>query len=279
MSRVLETKDDLTRIRSKFVINSFGSSLYTDFEKIYGKYLYLPFDIPKIQPNNMADFIRYYYHNSKVALKTKDDFADSAAEANKSSPYLTITSSGKHNTHASIWSGNDVEDIYNKFPELFEQMLEYFPFIEGPTFRWSMWSSNKDIPSHRDFGLHFDSPIVLRVMLFDTNPKQSLSLTLDPLDKDINLTYDIKLPPDSNSFTWNNLRQKHQSVYTSGHRKILMIVSPYEIEDMLKDSKKRNQYIDLLDRSIAKYKDYTVIDNLTDVHSYLNIDTNEINIL
>ena len=266
-----ETKSFLTDMRNKFSSSVWNTSLYTDFERTYGKYLYVPFDVPKIQPNDMGEFIRFYFKNAKQAVKTIDDFVDTKEKANDVSPYYTITNSAGHNRHAAFWSGNDVPDIQTKFPEIFEQYYEYFPFVGSPNFRWTMWSSNKDIPYHRDYGMQIDAPITFRVMLFDTNPKQSLGFTLDPLDKQADLKYDIKLPNDSNSFVWNNLRQKHGSVYTQGHRKILMIISPFEVENIFK-KQHMNSFIDLLERSIAKYKKETVIDTMTDAKNYLNID-------
>jgi hypothetical protein len=82
-----ETKSFLTDMRNNFSSSVWNTSLYTDFERTYGKYLYVPFDVPKIQPNDMSEFIRFYFKNAKQAVKTIDDFVDTKEEANDVSPY------------------------------------------------------------------------------------------------------------------------------------------------------------------------------------------------
>ena len=273
---ITETKEFLTDMRYRFTRPVWNTDLFTDLERAYGKYLYVPFDVPKIEPKNMADFVRFYYRNAKVVEKKMSDFVDNKEQANEVSPYLSITSPVEVSGRVSAqWAGNEVPEIYDKFPELFDQFYEYFPFAESSRFGWTMWSSNKDIPAHRDYGVQVDVPITIRTMLFDNNPSQSLRLFLDPLDKQVDFRYNINLPKDTNTFAWNNLRQKHYSVYTPGHRKILWIISPFMIENAFKKNHV-NQYVDLLDRSIAKYKEETVVDNLTDTNNYLNVDVNNI---
>jgi hypothetical protein len=45
-----ENKENLSKIRNKEALSNYmkGNTAYTEFERAYGKYLYLPYDIPKI---------------------------------------------------------------------------------------------------------------------------------------------------------------------------------------------------------------------------------------
>jgi hypothetical protein len=94
-----------------------------------------------------------------------------------------------------------------------------------------------------------DMPLAMRIKLFDSNPTETLSLLTDPI-KEHNNTY-VTLPrvEDSNSYAWNNLRTKHASTWRPNARKILFIW-----RDKLANAQQVNQYVDLLDRSIAKYQ-------------------------
>jgi hypothetical protein len=89
----------------------------------------------------------------------------------------------------------------------------------------------------------------MRIKLFDRNPQETLQLLTDPI-KEHNNTY-ISLPrtEESNSYAWNNLRTKHSSTWSPTARKILFIW-----RDKLETTQQVNQYVDLLDRSIAKYQ-------------------------
>jgi hypothetical protein len=163
-----------------------------------------------------------------------------------------------------IWAKNHVPEIFTEFPELFEQIHDYFPFLDRG-FMWTMWSSAKDIIPHRDLRSMLDMPIRLRIKLYDNNPEESLSLQLAPVDKPIPETYQLNIPHDTNSFAWNNLRTRHLSKYTHRHMKILFIsFANYS-------GIKMNQYVDLLDRSIAKYPNNVIVDTHTHISDYIHV--------
>ena len=269
---LLETKENLQSLRAFTTERGWGSELYTDFEKAYGKYLLVPFAIPKIVPNDVNKFVEFFFTKSQNAVKIKTDMLSKEGVGKTgNSPYLQITSVSE-NGHSDVWSENQVPDIYTQFPEIFEQIHEYMPFITRKNFKWFMWSANWNVPPHRDYGSQLDCPSGIRIMLFDNNPAPTLSMTVSPIDKEYSRKYPIILPDDTNSFAWNNLRQKHESVYTRGHRKVLFIVSAKEIAyitSTTEGKKTLNSYIDLLDRSIAKYKDHVVVDTDNDYTDYL----------
>lgn len=230
-----------------------------EFEKAYGAYLYVPLDVPKFIINDIEKFKDFYNKFGITAEKEKDKTYDEAEMW------------GQNNYNQKIIKSNAKKLIKNIAPELFEQFIEYFSFINPTLNDWTMWSTRTDIHKHRDQSPLIDAPATLRIMLYDDNPMQTLKLTLDPIDKKIDSDFYIDLPKDTNSFTWNNIRVQHSSVYIPNHSKLLWIfcqkVDPYFIHD-----DRLNKYIDLLDRSIAKYKSYTKIDTLTTIDDYLEIE-------
>ena len=211
----------------------------------------------------LGKFVDFYYDNAKAAIKIKDDIATSNIKKEaRYSPYLTVTSFDT--TPASIWTANYVKEIFTEFPELFEQIHDYFPFLPK-NFMWQMWSSTKNVVLHRDMKTMLDMPLRLRIKIFDDNPEETLHLRLSPVDKPMQELLKLPVPKDTNSFAWNNLRTRHISFHTSPYKKILLISFANYTGTAL------NQYVDLLDRSIAKYKDNLLIDDSTTVDDYLLI--------
>jgi hypothetical protein len=252
------TKDILKETRSKLCGSKWPHDQLSEFEKTYGKYLYVPLDIPKIVIHDIEKF-KFFHEKSGVAQTNTKSYEE-----------------------AEIWGQNDYGQIIlnghlppakllNKVaPELKEQFLEYLPFI-CPTFDdWCIWSTRSNIPKHRDQKPMVDAPVLIRVMLYDDNPVQTFKLNLDPMDQAVDYSFYLDLPKDTNTFTWNNLRLSHDSVYIPNHKKLLWIFSqrldPYFLFD-----DRLNKYIDLLDRSIAKYQKHTRIDTLTTIDNYIEI--------
>jgi hypothetical protein len=264
---LLETKENLTRLRAITANFSFRNDQFTDFEKAYGKYLYVPFDVPVVAPLDKQQFLDFFFQNAQMTRKIKTDLV--SLEEDPVTPYKQITSVSR-GQHADVWSAHQVPEIYEKFPEIFEQIYDNFPFVNREDFKWSMWSSTKHVPAHRDYGPQIDAPISIRIMLHDDNPMPTLSLKLDPIDSAVPaINTVIKLPNSTNTFAWNNLRQKHKSIFIPKHKKILMILSAKESGKILSAKKSFNQYIDLLDRSIVKYKDMVAVDTVTNYTDYL----------
>lgn len=245
--RWTESRENLSKIRNKEALSNFmkGDTAYTEFERAYGKYLYLPYDIPKIELNDIEQYTSWFYANAVHAEKILTDFSYEKLPASDNT-YLTIDSS----VWRTVWSKNPRPEVFDLFPELFEQIHEYMPWVGNNDFLWSMWSSRENIPEHRDWTSCVDVPHSMRVKLFDTNPSETLSLRCDPPMMDHNNEYaPIPIPEDTNTFGWNNLRTKHKSVYNGGDlEKILFIWRGQLTTDL-----QVTQMADLLDRSIAKY--------------------------
>ena len=72
----------------------------------------------------------------------------------------------------------------------------------------------------------------------------------------------ILLPEETNSWTWNNARIVHGSIYNPSYKKMLMILEDLKI-DWIK-------YETLLEKSLIKYKDHILIDNTYQHYDYFN---------
>jgi hypothetical protein len=246
---IAETKENLSAIRTYEAQSNFmkGNTVYTELEKTYGKYLYLPFDIPVIVPHDIEKFKSWFYAHGKNAGKQIEDFSSGTFEATPKT-YVSIDSVSPGWT--PVWSLNASPDVYTEFPELFEQIHDYMPWVGNKDFRWNMWSSSNKVPAHRDHTSCVDAPLAMRIKLYDNNPSETLSLLVDPIKEHNNQYKYLPKLSDTNSFTWNNLRTKHKSIFLGRpYRKILFIW-----RDTLRTDLQVNQFVDLLDRSISKYE-------------------------
>ena len=266
---ILESKENLTKMRkheSNFNYMQ-GNEAYTEFERTYGKYLFVPFDIPKIEPYDMEKFKSWYYSKAINASKQIEDFASGTHLASNKT-YQTVDSTSPRWT--PVWSLNSQATIYELFPELFEQIHEYMPWVGETDFRWNMWSSTTTVIPHRDHTSCVDAPLAMRIKIYDGNPIETLSLLVDPILEHKNRYAPIPnlRNTSTNSFAWNNLRTKHTSMFLNqDYRKILFIW-----RDAIKTEKQVQQLADLLDRSIAKYTDTKLL--LVDKYSasdYINV--------
>ena len=264
---ITESKENLTKLRAFEARSNFmgSNAVYNELEKTYGKYLYIPFAIPKILPNDQERFVKFFFDNAKHAGKQQEDLSTGTFSPSRRT-YRTIDSRSPGWT--PVWTLNSEPDMYTEFPELFEQIHDYMPWVGDKNFRWNMWSSASNVPAHRDHTSMVDLPSAMRIKLYDTNPEETLSLLVDPI-KEHNNPY-VKLPTieDTNSFTWNNLRTKHKSIKIPSSDKILFIW-----RDKLITAQQVNQFVDLLDRSIARYQDTDKIwIDSNPVTDYLNLD-------
>lgn len=262
---IVETKENLTELRAhEFNMLPDVKNIYTELEQTYGKYLFVPYDLPKIQVTDLQKFVDFFFRNGKHAGKQIQDLSSGTFEATKST-YLSIDSSV--DAWTPVWTRNIVESIYTEFPELFEQIHDLMPWVGDKNFRWNMWSSSNRVPPHRDHTSMIDMPLAMRIKLFDSNTKETLSLLTDPIKKHDNTYVTLPRVEGSNSYAWNNLRTKHSSTWRPTARKILFIW-----RDRLTNASQINQYVDLLDRSIAKHQgtDALWLDN-NPATDYINI--------
>lgn len=232
------------------IFRKLGAKVINELEEAYGKYIHIPFDIPIIKPNDMQKFVDWYDQNSMRAVKQYSNTANEAGVGNNH--FRTVDGII---IPGQIWTQNSRLDIWDVFPELKEQILEYLPILELRN--WRMWSSTMEIYEHRDDDPMVDFPLAWRCKLYDENPKETLYITKDighlPHNGSDNIKYTNWLPEDSNTWAWNNVRTFHGSKHDAEHTKILWLISSDNGLNV-------NKYIDLMDRSIAKYKDNLIVD-------------------
>jgi hypothetical protein len=230
---------------------------YSDLEKTYGKYLYLPLAVPKILPYDLEKFVDYYFSMAK----TRHGYAYGKSEKQSADRelfpvFLSIDSPNcLDNDKANIR-----EDFPKLFPEILEQIYECLPVNRDVSIEYSLWSAKRSVREHRDKQRMLDLPINWRIKLYDTNPKETLYIIPDPPNT-INQKQFLKIPEDSNTFAWNNLRVLHGSDFIPGHRKILMI-------PLFGHYVNENKLVDLLDRSVSRYKEFTMVDTY-DIKNYV----------
>lgn len=225
-----------------------GSSEIERLEQLYGKYLYLPFDVPVIKFNDLAKFKDWWKVHNRPITKTKDDLSGAGAKGYTNWDAVDIVNEGE-----STWTKHLVPEFDLEFPEIKQQVLEYFPIKQMAGL--VIWSNNKSIPEHRDHAAALDLPISFRVMLEDENPESTMEVCENSLEP---FGYDeyFRLPrlPETNSFGWNNLRTMHRSSFDPLHRKWLMI---------LHCSVKEKEFEDLMERSIAKFGQHAKTSSLS----------------
>lgn len=225
------------------------------FEQKYGRYMYLPLDIPRIEPNDKVAFKQWWVEASKPIKKTKADISgtiDSYHDA-----FNGVNSLGSSNENYDV---NVRPEMFDLFPEI-KAGLAAFPFDKPPEF--TIWSSTRALKAHRDSVPVRDLPCAFRVMLYDENPMPTLYLKENPTDEVIahNPTPNSQevLPGSfvapnisaTNSFAWNNIRTVHYSIYDPAYMKCIVIIRNALFN--------LDKYEDLLIRSIEKYKDYAFV--------------------
>jgi hypothetical protein len=244
----MQDKNLLTKKRTHWANYYFGNHDITTLEEKYGKYLYVPLDIPIISPNDHEKFVSYYFKNAKPSVKVK---ADVSGAASGNSAFISID--GVPTSDRSIWSKNYIPSFRSEFKELFDQIIEYFPIKSLDNF--IIWNSIANISSHRDESIMLDLPVHFRIMLHNPNDTSTLHITHQ------NITQEIDIPISTNSFAWNNLRTTHGS--TLQKPKILFLFGdPLQID--------WTKYDHLIEKSISTYKEYVIEDKTTSIKDFIH---------
>jgi hypothetical protein len=249
----MQDKATVTRKRANWAHFYFEDHRIHPLEKKYGKYLYVPLDIPMIKFTDNEKFVSYFFENAKLSTKLR---SDASASITGISNYLTID--GLPTTDSSVWSKNCIPSFRSEFKELFDQIAEYFPVNSLNNF--SIWSSTADTPSHQDDSLILDLPVSFRIMLHNPNDTSTLTITHQ------NNTQELVIPIDTNSFAWNNLRMTHGSTFQKP--KILFILGDPMLIDWIK-------YDQLIEKSISKYKKYIIEDQITTIGDFIELDSRD----
>jgi hypothetical protein len=207
----------------------------------WGKYCLIPLDIPRFE---YPALVEWFFHESKPTYKIKDDIAYKGTGQTAFDSIDVI--SDNNLDQEDVWSLNLKQEFMTDFRCVYDRILADFPFKSLSRIR--MWSSTKDIMYHRDHTKFIDFPGAFRIMLYDQNHYQTLSLIESLPDTKGNIYNRFPIPRmlDTNSFVWNNLRTKHGSKFIPGFRKIVIILDRYEIDI--------ERYNTLIEKSVVKYK-------------------------
>jgi hypothetical protein len=253
------SKEELGAFRNGALLPYMKTVDFKRLEKKYGKYLFVPLDIPRIEPNDKAKFKEWFISNAQPIFKRKPDIANPDQTAPYELPsFLSIDSKEIDSVRVGkVWDTNPVSNLYEEFPEIYDGLKE-LPFKDIQ--HYSLWSSLWRVSPHRDAAPLCDLPFAFRIKLYDENPIETLSLhrglpdiKLSALDK-----FRIKAPAESNAFVWNNFRTLHSSRRAPSWMKVLMIVAAPLSNgiDMVK-------YEALIERSIQKFESSCWIDSST----------------
>ena len=222
-------------------------------ENKFGDYLYLPLDIPRIEVP--PDFVDFYFEHAKHTYKRLTDIASPAVpsyEHGGKSTFLTLDS--KETTEICIWTKNFRGELFTTYKDIFNQINEFLP-LNSPITDFSIWSSTKEVPFHRDAANMLNIPTQFRVLLHNPMPTDDTTLRLQtaaPESENTNY-FKVRTPAETNTMAWNNLRVYHGSTFT-GLQKILFIPA-----GILNFNWKR--YDEILERSFSKYRSYAFIDS------------------
>jgi hypothetical protein len=220
-------------------------------ENNFGKICFLPLDIPKIKNINLLEFKEWYFQTARSIIKKNPDIA---GEYSGHSSFLSVDILPlNYDTQKSIWTKNIISNFKETWPDMYCQFKNNLPFVGD--IKFSIWSSTRDIIPHRDLTMMIDLPLEFRI-LFDDNNVENLfveeSIVNELTGKKISVPNNI----ETNSFVWNNLRTQHYSNFYPEQKKIIFIFHWSNIIDW-------KAYEDLITKSLEKYKDRSLISNLS----------------
>ncbi len=207
----------------------------------WGQYCLIPLDIPRFDHPELVD---WFFKSCEPTYKVSKDIANDRTGVTNFDAIDVLPTN--ETNQQDIWTLNVRQDFMTEFKDVYNKIMDHFPFKTLSRIR--LWSSTKNVLFHRDHTKFVDFPGAFRIMLYDENPDQTLSLieslpdTLDDLSK----KFPIPRLSDTNSYVWNNLRTKHGSEFIPGFRKIIIILDRYELDI--------DKYQTLIERSVDKYR-------------------------
>jgi len=211
--------------------------LNISYEGIY-MIIATPLDIPRIEPDDWSVFWDVWNTHSGPLTK---NFRNNGSEVDVS-------------TAPKVWNGLD---LYDKFPQgsawqapvidaehLFPKMFKTIFDLNLPSlYRVRLISSLMPVGAHSDDSADRWS---IRAFMHYPSTEQQWYFT-KPNNRDGERTY-LRMPNDTNWFTYNDKNTWHGTDYDSSKPKILLqLYSKYVVTDD-----------DLIQRSFSKYKDYVI---------------------
>lgn len=236
-------------------------------ESLYGKYLFLPLDLP--QPVAKPSFANWWNTYSKPVNKIKADITEQSrtTDLNKDSRGVY----GGDEIFNSINSPTSINNIFeanvrDDAPDHVANLDEFVDSLKTSRKSYNFWSSNRQINYHRDTGPWLDLPVMFRAMVYDTNPSSTFSIVESPTDVPYapselsKHTKTIPRVPGCVTFGVNNVRAEHGSYYHHGYTKCILICNTSRFD--------LDAYEDLMERSIKKYGEFAIISDLPSSRFY-----------
>jgi hypothetical protein len=231
---------------------SFYIDRMRELGKKYRPIRWLPLDIPRIEFDNVDEFLDIWEKEKQPSVRIKpsaaepyekDDHPTGKDSSWYVAPFNNITlwrnPELTPEVRDNFWALHDTSQKYKIFDKLVEQVFEYYPIHTFSLIY--IWQSTEEIIPHQDGGNFWRSPTEYRTMLYDENEEPTLYVS----DIEHGDTHFIDLPKDTNSFCWSNGSQVHGSTYY-GKRKFLLVARGFEHSQKVET---------LIDRSIIKYRD------------------------
>ena len=221
----------------------------------YSNLPWLPLAVPKIEIDNIEEFLHFWDQESVAAVRKTPDVAEPWTKethplGTRSNWYcpkfkdLALYEDKKFNNQQyGIWESKLFEGKNSIVDRLLEQVFEYYPISKtNMPFRIFIWESLADIQPHKDQSAYWNCLTDFRSMLYNENTDPVLYV----IDTETKKRTFIDPPPDTNTFGWSNGKVLHGSDY-HGKRKLLLIVNgiqcPIKTETLLESSieKYKNQ--------------------------------------
>ena len=266
MSNIHATQTERTRFTNKRITDLFRDKDYKlllDLEKKWGHYGYIPIDIPRIEDPALAPwYFERYSDIIKIAPDATTNKTGHVGPAKSVDVYIEGYNASKDRD--AVWTRNVQPEFMTDFKHLYEQVMDLLPIKKLN--RLQLWSTWEHMGLHRDWTWMTDLPNCFRIMMYDENPSSTMFVK-EVLPDETSPRYpkegivNVARLDETNTFIWNNLRTKHESLYIPGYRKILMILQDYEI-----DWKK---YDVLMERSKSKY-DHLALKSKFNINDFVN---------
>jgi hypothetical protein len=251
---MITTKQILTERRSKRLRIVNGS--IDDLEREYGKYCYVPLDIPVY--SRIHHVAEWFEINKKPIVKPYSDISSGVSE-DPAFDSVDVSFYTPSDARISAFSKNLVNSFWEDFPDFKDYVMDNFPFERWEGFKF--WSSRRPIIVHRDEVDFNDLCTSFRILVKDENSTSTLTVAEWLPDQatpcqTINVTN-----VSGSSMMWNNLRTQHYSTHDMIRRKILCILHPITIDGA--------KYQKLIERSISKFKHECLISGHT-INDYID---------
>jgi len=193
---------------------------------------YLSISCPKIVPDDLEQFVDFYYKHAGDGLRLRPSYdepwnKDDHPQGQSSSWHNPLWKSLEiyKNPKADDWFGTNTIDTISVdgaklFPKLQQQIFDVMPFNE--LFFIRFWSNQMPIGLHKDQDWTFNIPMSFRAIIHDENtqPTFYLSKSREHVEK----IY-VDLPNDTNTFAFNNGSTFWHGADFFGPHKILLVVS------------------------------------------------------